>query len=346
MNQRARGAFTGLRAAAAVAGVMGCVSGAAAQFFALGSGNNSYALSADGTTVAGPTASGHFRWMQSGGVQPLALPAGSYIRSLSGDGSVVFGQTSPNDAFRLAGGVLTPYANVSPVEMSRDGQVMSGMSPLPGVGAVRWTVSDPTPVPLSVDPSHVAVPHAIDADGDVIGGEYQGLPSTRGMRWTLGGGLELFASPSPFTSASAWAVTGDGSIMAGKLGGFGGSAPFPPGPVGQVEVLPLLAGHTFTHVSGISGDGHTIVGTSGSQAAVWTGNTVQSLESYLAGFGITTSPGWFFYGITDISEDGRVLTGNGFFNGVDQGWVAVVPGPGGLVVLVVGVVGRRRRRGA
>src|SRR5262249_41875734 len=159
---------------------------------------------------------------------------------------------------------LTPYPNRSPVAMSRDGQVMTGLDPTPGVGAVRWTVSDPTPVRLSLDPSHVAVPHAIDADGGVIAGEYQGLPGTRGMRSTLAGGAETFAPPLPYISAAAWAVTDDGSFLAGGLENSGGSAPFRRGPGGQVQVLPLLAGHSYGHVAGISGDGGTIVGTSGS----------------------------------------------------------------------------------
>ena len=39
-----------------------------------------------------------------------------------------------------------------------------------------------------------------------------------------------------------------------------------------------------------------------------------------------------------------MLTGNGFFNGQDQGWVVVVPAPGSSALLVVAGLAWRRRR--
>lgn len=312
------------------------------QLFTLGPGTNVYAVSADGSTVAGPAGSGHFRWTRLGGVQPLPLPASATIKGLSGDGSTVFGQSVPLTAFRYDGST-TFYPGVIPAAISRDGLVMTGQDPQSN--AVRWSVGAPAPVRLSASTSSQIVAHAINADGSVIVGESNGPAGNLGMVWTAGGGVSIFGPPTPLPLTSARFVTGDGLIHAGWTETANGSRVFRRGPNGAMEMLPTIEPETYSRVSGLTDDGQTLVGNCGHILTVWRGAGVQSLDAFLAGHGITT-PAGAIWTISGISADGRVLAGQGMFNGQLQGWVAIVPAPGtaGMLVIAALAVPRRRRR--
>ncbi len=314
---------------------------ASAQLFGLGPGNTASALSADGTTVAGSTSTGFFRWTVPTGPQPLDIAPGSAIYSLSGNGSVVFGAGAPGGgAFRYDGMTTTFYSHLRAGTMSRDGLVMTGVDPN-GSTAVRWTTTDPTPVALS--PGSVTQPNAIDADGGVIVGVGANPPPTiQGFRWTQGAGISYIAAPPPYIAAAATAVTADGSIVCGSVG-----PAFRLGPSGTMEFLPSLPGDSSGEVRAITDDGTTIVGVSElstrATPVVWSGGSVMALAPFLTSRGVSTA-GWTLSSILDISADGSVLAGNGTFNGQDQGWVAVIPAPADSVLLAGGLLAIARRR--
>ncbi|MFN0133994.1 MAG: hypothetical protein ACKVW3_15875 [Phycisphaerales bacterium] len=314
-----------------------------AQLITLGPGTTAYALSGDGSTVVGTRASGFFRWNAAGGVQPLPLAAGSLIQNVSQDGTVVFGRNpAPNTAFRYDGQTTTFYPGVIAQAISRDGLVMTGQVQ-PGFHAVRWTVSEPTPVRLSLSTTTQIVASAINADGSVIVGDQNGASGNFGMRWTAAGGVVPFGPGSPYSFAMATDVSPDGSIVIGNGSNATGAAGFRRDASGTIEVLPHIPGQVYAGVRGMSADGQTLIGASG-VPAVWMGSSVVSLDDFLTLHGVS-SAGWIFFAIADISDDGRVLTGTGLFNGQEQAWVAVVPAPG-AGVFVLAAMGARRRRGS
>lgn len=71
---------------------------------------------------------------------------------------------------------------------------------------------------------------------------------------------------------------------------------------------------------------------------------MQTVEAYLGARGISTAA-WSIWSVNCISADGNVLAGQGMLNGQLQAWVAVVPGPGAAVPLMLaGLTASRRRR--
>lgn len=325
--------------------VLAAAGSAPAQLYGLGAGTTASALSGDGSVVAGAMGSGYFRWSIAGGMQTLPLAVGSTIQSLSGDGSVVFGRGTGGGGFRYDGSTTTLYPHALPVAMSRDGLVMTGLDQFGGT-AVRWTTADPTPVALAL--GSMSIPGAIDADGGVIVGQALSGQTVQLMRWSMAGGAEFFPPPSPYVVATGTAVTADGSVVCGQVEFAGGtiSTAFRRGPSGMYEVLPVLGGNSRATVSGVTDDGATIVGTCLTVGAVWTGGSVSAVGPYLNARGLSTA-GWTFSSVIGISGDGRVLAGNGVFNGQSEAWVAVIPAPpAGLVIATALMgVGRRRRSG-
>ncbi|HLP85402.1 MAG TPA: hypothetical protein VK157_13720, partial [Phycisphaerales bacterium] len=95
----------------------------------------------------------------------------------------------------------------------------------------------------------------------------------------------------------------------------------------------------------VSDDGATIV----YGRNFWTeSGGVQTLQQVLTQAGCDFT-GWTNLSAVDISGDGRTIAGNGTNpQGQQQGWVATVPGPGGVVMVssvgLLALATRRRRR--
>ncbi len=151
-----------------------------------------------------------FRWDLSGGAPQLlprapGIPEGYfYFNSISGDGSVVGGSTlRPGGVFQLsaaaridASGVqlLTAESSQEGVsDLSYDGRVAVGFTQQNGFQsrAFRWEASTGTVLIDNVAGSDSAYARAVDADGDVIVGDYLafGTPGTRAFLWRQGAGF-------------------------------------------------------------------------------------------------------------------------------------------------------------
>jgi probable HAF family extracellular repeat protein len=167
---------------------------------------NGYAVSADGSSVAGMSlGNGHqaFRWTAAGGIQPLGTligPGGaSEAFGISSDGSVVVGVSS--SAFPQPGGFLDLNRAFRWTEVG-----MVSLGDLPGGSVYGWA-------------------NAVSDDGAVIAGNSESAAGLEGFRWTEEEGMIGLGLPPGWASASAYGLSADGSTIVGGLqksgGGFG-----------------------------------------------------------------------------------------------------------------------------
>ena len=113
-----------------------------------------------------------------------------------------------------------------------------------------------------------------------------------------------------------------------------------------------MTGNGMSFASGVSADGNVIVGSYFNSQAVshgflWTTeNGMVSAKTYMEDVGVNMT-GWTIDSIEDVSADGKTFVGSGTFNGTSQAFVASVPEPSSLSLLLVGgavlMAGRRRR---
>jgi len=178
-----------------------------------------------------------FRWTQAGGMKSLGdLPGGdtlSVAYAPSADGSAVAGVATGSrgaEAFRwtAAGGMV-------------------GLGDFPG-GALDSVAFD------------------ISADGSVVVGRAAGARGAEAFRWTEAGGMVgLGDVGAGATDSQALAVSADGSVIVGSgaRGAIIWDAAHGVRDLKQVLTLDLgldLTGWNLFSATGVSADGHTIVG--------------------------------------------------------------------------------------
>jgi probable HAF family extracellular repeat protein len=295
-------------------------------------------VSNDGNAVAGYTSIA-FRWTTAGGMTNLGdLPGGNVSASawgMSADGSVIVGQSSSSasfasgasreEAFRwtaaggmvglgdLPGGIFSSRAEA----VSGDGSAVVGFSySANGVEAFRWTTASGTMTPLGDLPggAYNSQAHVVSADGNVVAGHSSIVNfDEEPFRWTAASGITGLGLPATATQSYAYGINGDGSMV-----------------VGQADHPPSRTGAADWQYS----------------AFIWdASHGRRDLQTVLRDeYGLPLS-GWTLQSAFGMSDDGRTILGSGINpSGVREGWVVVVPEPGGLagVVTVVGLLRRRR----
>jgi hypothetical protein len=114
----------------------------------------------------------------------------------------------------------------------------------------------------------------------------------------------------------------------------------------------LPGGSFFSSASDVSADGSTILGVatsaSGTEAFVWdAANGMRSLKDVLQTVHGLDLTGWTLTG-AQFTPDGRTIVGGGLNPaGQQEAWIAVIPEPAGVSLLVfagAGLAARRRRR--
>lgn len=337
------------------------------------SGNSTgFGVSGDGVTGVGFDSSFNaqaFRWTKASGMTLLGFLPGrisSNAQATSADGSVVVGRSSVGDevdAYRWteSGGMVAlgdlPGNHLSVAyDVSADGATVVGRSDnnMGGFRAFRWTPSTGM-VDLGSLPGTTAGGWArgVSADGSVVAGPARGPRGWEAFRWTESTGMEALGDlPGGRFLSRAYAVSADGSAVVGEsesalpleaflwteAGGMIGLGALDPG---------------FNPVSkalSVSGNG-VVVGTStssrppGPTAFIWDElNGIRDLKLVLESeFGLDLTD-WELSEAYDISPDGRTIVGTGRHNFRVEAWIATIPEPGTLWLLVIGAATPFKRR--
>jgi probable HAF family extracellular repeat protein len=238
------------------------------------------------------------------------LPGGAvrtYAEEVSDDGRVIVGQANFNpeplegEAFRwtLAGGMQslgdlpggTFYSWASGV--SADGEVICGFGhSAGGYEAFRWTQSDGMVGLGDLTPTFVgSLGRSISADGKVIvGSATNALGQGEAFRWTLAGGMQgLGDLPGGPAESEAFDASRDGSVIVG---------------VANLDAK-----------------------INGGEAFIWdAAHGMRGIKQLLQDqYGLDLT-GWTLIVAWALSDDGRVIAGEGFNpNGDREGWIARLP---------------------
>lgn len=333
--------------------------------------SNAEAISADGTTVVGRSKSDlgqeAFRWTSSTGMVGLGvLPGGeggSWGLGVSADGSVVVGSSSTsavfnNQAFHWSFGDGMQALGSSPegllatsaIGVSGNGQIVAGTASLStNMQAFRWS-SDEGVVLLGTMPGSGGITSATDisGDGSVIVGAGNGTFGREAFRWTEQTGVQGLGHLSGGDFSTAEAVSSDGRFVVG----YAEDASFAFRGFRWSEDLGMEVLGDFSAL-GVSGDGSVVVGTQrldqpDSRAVIWDEyHGVRDLNFVLeTDLGIDLGD-WILEWASDVSDDGTVIVGTAFnpVAGGTQAYVAIVPEPCSLILLGVGTLAWRYRRG-
>jgi len=288
--------------------------------------SGAYGVSGDGGTIAGyvylPTVGESFRWTEAEGMQTLGyLPGGDrggHAYAISADAGAIVGAAyngSCTEAYRWSAGTGMVGLGVLAGNWSQangvsgDGSVVAGTSNSDNstYEAFRWTAGEGM-VGLGDLSGGGFESHAsaVSADGSVIVGRSASGVNTQAFRWTQAAGMVNLGAPPGTSRSSASAVSADGSVIVGRAG-----------------TNPTSFAFIWDEVDGMR-------------------DLKQVLESDL-GLDLT---GWDLTSARGISTDGLTIVGQGRNpSGNTEGWIAHIPEPATLSLLLFGgIVALKRRR--
>lgn len=301
-------------------------------------------LSADGSRVAVSVWSGprQYVWSEDAGFIALPPHMGSHPSAvcISADGAIVGGQVvagSPegfNGAIWEVGGAfrLLPDSGVgagdaSVADLSATGRVIVGQAApgsIPAQPAI-WTdasgwVALPT---IAGSSSPMGAAYGVSANGRIVAGSMF-LPGSGyvALRWVDGAGPFSLTHAGTVVLGSARHVSADGTTIvgSGQAGPLSGAFRWTAGD--GAEFLPGLPGlpATGSEAFGVSADGQYVVGTVfdavGRTAVVWDGDSApRTLAEIFASGGVDLTLWQRFDAVNAISDDGRVIVGEGILLG-------------------------------
>jgi len=354
-----------------------------------GYGSTANAVSATGAFVVGN--GGHvglgagdteaLRWTQAGGITflgdlPGVHPTHNFAEDVSADGNVVVGEAKyagdyidnlKYQAFRwtpatgMVGlGFLPGGTRSSAAAVSADGSIIvgQGFTAADTNEAFRWTEAGGMQGLGGLVAGGTSFAFGISPDGGrVVGAAFNGA-RTDAAYWAEGGGWTSIGKlPGGLDGLGALAVDAstDGSVIVGisssALVQYAFEAFIWTQSEGMQGLGLLQPDHNMSTVTGVSGDGQSVVGISGPYSGIgrkpfiWDeANGMRELRVVLEGYGLDLT-GWSLTEVLDISQDGNTFVGYGTNpQGITEGWIARIPEPSALVLLLGGIVTVLRRR--
>jgi len=325
--------------------------------------SRAFGVSADGSCVVGESDSAlgneAFYWNSDEGMVPLGdLPGGKFFSQaygVSADGSVIVGRAYPDtgtyEAFRwtrdggivglgrLAGGTWSIALDVS-----ADGSVVVGQSTTAGISqGTIWTASGGL---SGVSDSSAIV--GVSDGGTVVAGNRYGDYSEPFIWSEETGRTDLGHVRGTFNLYdTANGISADGLVVVGRAH-VGGNAHRPfrwTQATGMVSLGDPPGGPADSRAYGVSADGSVIVGEYegplGNTALVWDAtHGLRDLAQVLTDDYQLDLTGWHLRAAWDISNDGTVIVGSGYIPGGDmEAWIATIPEPATLSLLVFGGLG-------
>ncbi len=346
--------------------------------------STSRGISYDGSVVSGTS---HFQstplpvpyygpgwyWTPQGGRVDLAGPGfmgntGSY--GVSGDGNMLVGETgaalldSPAQAYRsdrTTGqaqllGYNAGYGRSRAVAASADGSVAAGFSfeneGMTFTQAFRWTEAGGFQNLGFTRPTHGhSESTAVSADGATVVGYSLGLEGSDAFAWTPTTGMTILPALPGSISNIALGMNSDASLIVGLSGATSRAVMWQGG---SIIDLGLATGFPRSRAVAVSDDGSVVVGQvdgglTNPTAAIWTADFGwRPLRQYLVSIGVSIPDGINLSGLTGVSRDGRTIIGyTSVLGKTQQGFIATIPAPAGLAVLLCPLTAslRRPRRG-
>jgi len=338
-------------------------------------------LSQDGSVgvgASGGVVSVAFRWTAAGGREDYGLlpgmPAQTWAKAVSSNGTVIAGSIAGNPiesaSVRIGSGlvqdlgVLPNHHSSRALAVSGDGTVVVGQN-MNGTGtnytsgqAFRWTAQTGMQPMGHLRPGgYLSQARGISRDGITIVGMSQSTGvATEAFRWTQNGGMVALPNlpGSTILETFANAANADGSVIVGNA-----ASATPQNyyhavrwTAAGIQDLGVLPGRINSHAYATSDDGNVIGGISAvfpnETPFVWTPLTgMIPLADHLASSGVIIPQGWTLTYLSAISGDGMTFGGQARSPaGITEGFVATVPAPSGLVIVIGSALLLVRRRRA
>lgn len=303
-----------------------------------------YAVSADGTSVAGVAEDlGHaFRWNAGGGMASLGdLPGktSSTALAISADGRTVTGFSGPVNAgapflWTAGSGLigLNPLPDServgSATGVSANGDRIVGwtLGPNRGATAVVW---DSRGEPLQIAPDTIAsYAVGLTPDGAVVVGNSFLDSQSEPFRWEdTTGPVLLGDAPRGTGRTVANAISADGRRICGVTRlDTGQEAACCWSAAAGWRILPGRPGTNST-ATAVSGNGTVVVGAVDGEAAVWIGDELFFVVERLRRFGIDLPANeWQVWSANAVTRDGQTLVGSAVApDGLEAAWIATLP---------------------
>ncbi len=295
------------------------------------------AISGDGTTAVGGSwlnsssqVTHAVRVVNNGSISYLATPSGQTAcisNAVSQNGGTIVGTcTDSNDlpsAFRYAsGGSVTlisksPYGSMAQTTgegLSDDGNVVVGRAN--GAHCAKWTSSGGWSLLGQLSSSDASIALGTSSNGSTIAG-YDAPIVAQGFYWTQSNGILAIANVSGASDSSAWDVSPDGTVIVGAAGFSGENHA-----VKWKNLTPTDLGDGTAY--GTNASGSVVVGATNARiATVWDTQGAHSLSSLLGG--TSDLSGWTLTIAWDVSDDGKVVVGQGINGSYREGFIAHLP---------------------
>lgn len=300
-------------------------------------------ISADGSVVAGnldnDSYTRGFRWVvASAAVTPFPAGTATPVGGISADGVYISGDyyddagsATParwNASFTRVGFAPVPvdtYVDVQ--DISGDGTTVVGTQ---GGAGLIWKVGTSTET-LITDPAYTWILfHAMSGNAKTAVGSASGTAGWVPVVWTSAGGLVQLSGGA---DADAMGVSRDGTVIVGYVGG---DASVPTRWTGTnfatrqpLATLPTTGTVPYGRLNATNLDGTVSVGYSYTadnmpEAAIWNATTVRKISDIVIANGGNLA-GWNLFWAIAVSDDGKVIVGEGNLNGLQRSWIVHLP---------------------